>query len=181
MLLAPFGTSVTYPLGVEWTLIYEVFFYLVCAIFANNLLRNVFPYFLAIWLGTLLVAHLAFDTESRWFTGGQLLLPAANHLPLSMVNELFIAGGLSYYVYRLLPRLRFAYVVMLMLAAIVFILADHRLARDVLQIPNQYATYADYTLPRLCLMGLSFALVVGSGVYAYLLSGLFRRRGAVSG
>ena len=35
-----------YPLGIEWTLIYEIFFYAVCSVFATRRLRRYFPHFL---------------------------------------------------------------------------------------------------------------------------------------
>jgi exopolysaccharide production protein ExoZ len=160
MLLLPFGPSMTCPLGVEWTLIYEVFFYLVCAAFANDQLRHTFRYVLCAWLAVVLIAHLGFDTEQVWFQSGQLFLPLANHLPFSPMNILFIAGGFSYYAYRWLTPRRISWPVLFLFAPPIFILADRQLAHLVFQIPDAYARYADYTLVRLSLLGLCFSLVL---------------------
>lgn len=160
MLLAPLGPSVTYPLGVEWTLVYEVCFYVVCAAFANDALRRLFPYFLAGWLAILVVAQLVYDVERAWFTGLELFLPTAVHWPLSPMNELFIAGGLSYYAFRRLPPRPGLPAAMLVSAALLFMLADVHLAERVLHVPHAYAQYAQYTLARLSLLALCFSLLV---------------------
>ena len=78
-----------YPLGIEWTLIFEVFFYAVCAVFANRWLRSYFGIFLVAWM----VAVVA-----RWAPAA--MLPSASHLPLSPYNLLFATGGLTYYLWR---------------------------------------------------------------------------------
>jgi len=93
MTLLPRGGKVTYPLGVEWTLVYEVFFYLVCSVFTLSALRRRFAPFLAIWGAAIVVAHLRYATPTP-------LLPNAKQIGLSLFNLLFILGGLGYHAYR---------------------------------------------------------------------------------
>lgn len=100
--LLPFGGNVTYPLSIEWTLIYEVFFYFVCAIFATALYHRWFPAFLACWAGAIVTAQHAFGLPSP-------MLPGPGLIFLSIFNLLFIMGGLGYHVYKRLeptPRAR---------------------------------------------------------------------------
>lgn len=87
--LLPFGGRKSYKLGIEWTLIYEIFFYFICTIFCRPSLSRKFPAFLMIWLSAVLLASA--------------LHPILNHLPnmaaigLSGWNYGFIAGALAYY------------------------------------------------------------------------------------
>src|SRR6185295_9036313 len=102
----------------------------------------------------------AFGVETVWFAGNDIFLPTALHLPFSMMNTLFIGGGLSYYFYRHLPRAPRAHVVMLLVAAVVFVLTDSELLRRVLRMPAAYAAFADHTVLRLPLLALAFSLIV---------------------
>ena len=47
--LFPFKEGLDYKLGIEWTLLYEMFYYLVCAVFCLKSLRTRFPAFLTGW------------------------------------------------------------------------------------------------------------------------------------
>ncbi|WP_165252707.1 acyltransferase family protein [Paludisphaera soli] len=93
MTLLPRGGKVTYPLGVEWTLVYELFFYLVCAAFTPRRLRGWFPAFLGVWGAAIVVANLRFGFPSP-------MLPATKQIPLSLFNLLFIMGGLGYHAFK---------------------------------------------------------------------------------
>lgn len=80
-----------YMLGIEWTLIYEVFFYAVCSAFANRWLRRWFGPFLAAWGAAIVVAGAPAE-----------MLPTAGRIPLSPFNLLFAMGGLAYHAWRAL-------------------------------------------------------------------------------
>lgn len=99
--LLPFG-PIVYPLRIEWTLVYEVFFYLICSVFTLGRLRRVFPFFLMVWL-LIIVA--------TWLNGvvPQSHLPTVNTIFFQWYNVYFIAGALTYHVIRKLPRLPAAY------------------------------------------------------------------------
>ncbi len=87
--LLPFGGRKSYKLGIEWTLIYEIFFYFVCTVFCRPSLSRRFPAFLMVWLSAVLLASA--------------INPVLYHLPnlatiwLSGWNYSFIAGALVYY------------------------------------------------------------------------------------
>ncbi|KAJ3058204.1 hypothetical protein HK102_010627 [Quaeritorhiza haematococci] len=83
MTLLPRGGKVTYPLGVEWTLVYELFFYMVCAAFTPRRLRGWFPAFLAAWGAAIVVADLRFGTAT-------LMQPSTKQIPLSLFNLLYL-------------------------------------------------------------------------------------------
>lgn len=87
--LFPFDSGLDYKLGIEWTLLYEIFYYLVCAMFCHPKGRKLFPAFLVCWfLSTL---------------GGAYVLPVPPIKPnllniwLSIWNIGFIGGALTYY------------------------------------------------------------------------------------
>ena len=105
MTLLPFGATaggrpMGYPLSVEWTLVYEVFFYLVCAVFATRLTRRLFLPFLAIWSAAIilnandLMFHVTLSPTESW------LLPHWKYIGLSTLNLLFIAGAAAYHIYK---------------------------------------------------------------------------------
>lgn len=113
--LLPWGV-IAYPLRIEWTLVYEIFFYLVCSIFTLGRLRRLFPVFLVIWL----IAIVA-----TWATGAvpQSYLPTYDTIFFQWYNLFFIAGALTYYVTRPLPRLPAAYCYALLAVIIPSIIA----------------------------------------------------------
>lgn len=92
MSLLPFGIS-TYPLNVEWTLIYEVFFYLICSIFTFGNFKKAFPYFLVVWLGIVLAATLKYHVPMN-------PLPSIKIIFYQLYNMFFIIGALTYYIYK---------------------------------------------------------------------------------
>ena len=90
--LLPFAGRKSYKLGIEWTLVFEMFYYLVCAVFCRPGLSRRFPAFLMVWLAAVLLAAA--------------LHPALTHLPtlatiwISGWNFSFIAGALAYYLLK---------------------------------------------------------------------------------
>lgn len=74
-------------LRIEWTLVYEVFFYLVCTVFAGSNRRRFYPWFLLAWGA----AILAFPDASA------ALHPRFPGITFSTRNLYFIFGGLTYY------------------------------------------------------------------------------------
>lgn len=163
MLLLPFGTTPVYPLGVEWTLVYEVFFYMVCAIFANDLLRRAFPYFLIAWLGWLFFAEVCLGSDA-WFSaenGASIGLPTIGHIPSSFMNELFIAGGLTYHVFKRLPPLGARWTGPIIAVGIgVFVFAEQFVSRRGLMGKSFLPPSISITTIRVSLHSVSFALIV---------------------
>jgi exopolysaccharide production protein ExoZ len=51
-------------LGIEWSLVYEIFFYFVCSAFAFGQMRRLFPAFLAAWGIAIIVGQSAFCTRT---------------------------------------------------------------------------------------------------------------------
>jgi len=91
--LLPSG-EIPYVLSVEWTLVFEVFFYLICTIFTaqvlNLKLKQCFPYFLLVWIGLI-------GINSFYYLSANPMLTTYNTIFLSAFNMLFIAGGLMFY------------------------------------------------------------------------------------
>ncbi|QEH34678.1 Acyltransferase family protein [Aquisphaera giovannonii] len=106
MSLLPMGRAAPdqkYVLLVEWTLIYEVFFYAACSAFALGRLRRAFPYFLAAWAAVLVAANYRATG-----TLDLLMLPSWRRVATSPYNLLFVIGALSFHLSRHLggwPRL----------------------------------------------------------------------------
>jgi len=92
MSLLPLGHNNSYPINVEWTLIYEIFFYVVCSFFANDRLKQYYPHFLVSWLVLILISNYLLHASSD-------LLPTYRTIATSMFNGYFISGSLAYYAY----------------------------------------------------------------------------------
>lgn len=75
------------PLSVEWTLMYEVFFYAVCAVLC--LRRGLYPWVMLGWL--LLVTYVALFRHEY----GTVMQPTLVQIPFSLWNVGFICGGLA--------------------------------------------------------------------------------------
>lgn len=95
--LLPLGEQ-SYPLGVEWSLIYEIFFYVICSVFAISCIRFFFPYFLAAWL-------LAIYIAQHYYQAPTLFLPTVKDIFFSAFNIPFIAGGISFYIFKNAKRI----------------------------------------------------------------------------
>jgi len=88
--LLPFGMGKSYKLGIEWTLVYEVWYYFICAFFCRPKWKDRFPAFLIVWL----IAQVLMDTLAF-----KPPLPVPNFMSvwLSIWNYSFIMGGLTFY------------------------------------------------------------------------------------
>ena len=110
--LMPLGMGLNYKLGIEWTLVYEIPFYFVCAIFCRPKWRNLFPTFLISWLFVIILASItAYFAPALGQPGGRLwagvqgvvpyyppkALPNPLSLWLSIWDYSFIMGALVYY------------------------------------------------------------------------------------
>lgn len=84
--LLPLGEMVR-PLGVEWTLVYEVFFYVVCALLCFR--RSLYLWVMLIWLAIVVDAVFAHGQF------GSVYQPTLWEIPFSIWNVGFICGGLA--------------------------------------------------------------------------------------
>lgn len=94
--LLPFGIQggAPYALGVEWTLIYEVFFYGVIAILCalpNNTVR---------WLGVLSWCAAIVIANSFFPANYTVLLPNFSHIAFSYYNFAFLTGMVAWLVFK---------------------------------------------------------------------------------
>lgn len=90
MSLLPFGMGKSYKLGIEWTLVYEIWYYFICALFCRPKWNRYFPAFLLVWLFAVIVSDIvAFKPP--------LPLPTIFSIWLSIWNYSFIMGALTYY------------------------------------------------------------------------------------
>jgi peptidoglycan/LPS O-acetylase OafA/YrhL len=93
MTLLPVG-PVDPPLRVEWTLVYEISYYLLITPFATRRLRAYYPAFLVLWGGVVLVAYYAF-----WMRSAYVINTFAT-VYFSSYNLYFITGGLVYHLQK---------------------------------------------------------------------------------
>jgi peptidoglycan/LPS O-acetylase OafA/YrhL len=87
--LLPSG-QITYVLGVEWSLTYEIFFYVVCSVLVIGRLRKYHLHFLVAWFFIILAVQ---------FQQANVLLEL-HQIPFSQYNYYFIMGGFVYYFNR---------------------------------------------------------------------------------
>lgn len=92
LLLIPIGAEPYRPLHVEWTLVFEVAYYLILALFCVSIFRKYLVSFYIIWLGFLAYLFLTGGTPGT-------ILPSGFEIYLSSWNMAFIAGGLSWVLY----------------------------------------------------------------------------------
>jgi peptidoglycan/LPS O-acetylase OafA/YrhL len=91
--LLPLGPGPGYKLGIEWTLVYEIWYYLVCALFANRMLSRYYKHFLLAWLVFVLAFNFSTVFASPTF-------PTMLNIWPSLWNISFIAGGLLFHAVR---------------------------------------------------------------------------------
>ena len=96
MTLLPLG-EMSRPLGVEWTLLYEVFFYMVCTLLC--VWRRAHLPVMVVWLVVVAIAVFFY----RQF--GTTMQPTFAEIPFSAMNVAFICGGLAGHLNRRLTRL----------------------------------------------------------------------------
>ncbi|WP_243367095.1 acyltransferase family protein [Fundidesulfovibrio soli] len=90
MSLLPFGMGKSYKLGIEWTLVYEIWYYLICALFARPKWTKYFPGFLLAWLFACIIVHIfAFKPPQP--------VPNMLNIWFSIWNPSFILGALTFY------------------------------------------------------------------------------------
>ena len=92
--LAPLLLPITLthaPLGIEWTLVYEVAYYVITASFCLPVLRRLHAPFLVAWLGVCLAVYCISYRFASYYP------PDFAHIATSMWNIPFLLGGLSYY------------------------------------------------------------------------------------
>lgn len=88
--LLPFGMGKSYKLGIEWTLVYEIWYYFICAFFCRPKWNKYFPAFLLVWLFALIIHDtVAFSPPKP--------LPNVFSIWLSIWNYSFILGALTFY------------------------------------------------------------------------------------
>ncbi len=93
-------SPINYPLGVEWTLVYEVFFYLICSIFSNHWLRGYFLPFSLVWALFIIYANQFTSIGKNYQSIIPILLPSAKVIVASPLNLLFVAGVVSYFSFK---------------------------------------------------------------------------------
>jgi exopolysaccharide production protein ExoZ len=94
--LLPLG-EMSRPLGVEWTLLYEVFFYMVCTLLC--VWRRAHLPVMVVWLFVVAIAVFFY----RQF--GTTMQPTFAEIPFSAMNVAFICGGLAGHLNRRLTTL----------------------------------------------------------------------------
>lgn len=124
MSLLPLNTLVhriPSPLGIEWTLIYEIFFYFVCAIFTLKVLRSWFPAFLVLWAAVIILAYqINIVAVNLQIENGTLLVPSWQWIFLSPKNLLFIGGGVGYYfLLKFMPKTNWVFLLVCVLISII--------------------------------------------------------------
>jgi exopolysaccharide production protein ExoZ len=99
------NNPVSYQLGVEWTLVYEVFFYLVCSLFANERTKHLFVGFAVVWGISIILVNKCSIIGNHFTAIVPLMLPSWKWILFSPMNLLFIAGILAYVAYLRIGRL----------------------------------------------------------------------------
>ena len=101
LLLVPAGPGrATYALGVEWSLVYEMFFYFALSLFALAGPRRGILFGTLTWFGLCLV-RILFQPSYAW-----LQFPTWAQIALSPVNTAFLCGVIAYYVRHHVKPLR---------------------------------------------------------------------------
>ena len=94
--LLPFG-RINYPLTVEWTLVYEIFFYFLVGVAALAGWKRVRDVFCVLWLAAILIGFLAPPPPATAF------LPTAGQILFSAFNLPFIVGMIVHRVHLGVP------------------------------------------------------------------------------
>lgn len=89
--LLPFGPGLDYKLGIEWTLVYELVFYFICAFYCRPGFYDLFPRMLIGWYLALMVAAFFVTVP---------LMPNAINIWAMPWNANFVSGALVYYFMR---------------------------------------------------------------------------------
>ena len=92
LFLIPVG-SIPYPLSIEWSLIYEVFFYCVLSIIWLKRSNKVLLYFSICWMGVILITAIVKPAVTS-------MLPMGYSIFFSAFNMAFIGGVLGYFIHK---------------------------------------------------------------------------------
>lgn len=131
--LLPFG-YIQYPLNVEWTLIYEIFFYFICSFFAKNKSKKYYPYFLLIWFVIIVLSNTLLKIPSDF-------LPTFSTIFTSMYNGYFILGSFTYYIYKKIDfKHKFTYYILLVFGISSVCLVEYYSKINLFM--SQYKSYA---------------------------------------
>jgi peptidoglycan/LPS O-acetylase OafA/YrhL len=96
--LLPLG-RVYGPLQIEWTLTYEIFFYILTAVFCLRSLTKYFPAFACVWLIAIWIAMFGFNFY------GTTQFPTFLEAPFSAWSLGFVMGVLAYHLHKIRPIL----------------------------------------------------------------------------
>lgn len=88
--LLPLNVRTEYPLNIEWTLVYEMVFYLTCWVFTLKHVKKYFLPFLFVWLAFIFWGHYGLKLPVNIASNFKDVL-------LSTYNFYFIFGALSFY------------------------------------------------------------------------------------
>ncbi len=113
--LIPPGRQMQYPLGVEWTLIYEVFFYLVVTVLCILPTVAMRKVFICGWAFTIIVVNELLDRSVT------AMLPSPGQIAFSYLNLAFIAGMAGWWLRDIVDR----YAIPLLIAGIALIVLAH--------------------------------------------------------
>ncbi len=83
----------SYPLGIEWSLIFELFFYLIVGMFNNVVMRKFFIYFNIVWL--FIIIYMYFQNHTALSTR-----VGYSEIFFSLYNIPFILGVLTFSLYN---------------------------------------------------------------------------------
>lgn len=110
--LLPLGPQ-DLPLHVEWTLVYEIAYYIVISPFSLPRFRRYFVPFLFVWAGAIFLAYFGFGMQDAYiFTTWRTVL-------LSNLNLYFITGALVYHLIKKTPTWHWSFNAGLLVASAV--------------------------------------------------------------
>ncbi|MBX9253310.1 acyltransferase [Desmonostoc muscorum CCALA 125] len=115
--LLPLG-ELQYPLAIEWTLIYEVFFYFICSFFCTRILKKYYLIFLIIWLNIIMIGYFIFHIPT-------LFNPDINNIFLSLFDLLFIFGSITYFIVKKIEKPNKIYEYICMIIPFVLVLLSN--------------------------------------------------------
>lgn len=112
--LLPWGNinSLSYPLGIEWSLVYEIFFYFICSLMTLRIFSSYKRIiFILIWAIVIIYFNFSFYEVSP-------MRPRYSEIFLSIFNLSFIVGFLSYFIFQKITiksKIKFSYLMVFVL------------------------------------------------------------------
>lgn len=145
-----------YPLGVEWTLVYQVFFYVVCGFFAREHAKRYFVPVMVAWLGVILTAAWLWPVPA-----GEDLFPAGVHILVAPFNILFISGALTYRAFKALPPATWSHTAGYVAGGLAMLALAEFCGRSQVLWPRTAAKLGcHYLYPTLVLFGIGLGLLI---------------------